>query len=182
MAAKTLGKAKTLELRAADQLLELALASVSSCVQNTFARLKPRSVDESSDRGYFHAVRSLMPVAELTPEGVIVDANERFLRVFGYTTDELVGMNHKTLCDQNYSSSSAYREFWLSLLSGETHVDELQRVHKSGKPIWIQASYVPIFNANGNVTKIIVFATDLTSERKHLASLHYRMRPISANS
>ncbi len=38
-----------------------------------------------------------------------------------------------------------------------------QRFGKGGRPVWIQASYNPIFDPAGRLTKIVKYATDVTA-------------------
>jgi methyl-accepting chemotaxis protein len=61
------------------------------------------------------------------------------------------------------AKSEAYKKFWAELKLGKASTAEFRRLSKSGKEIWIQAFYTPIFK-NGKVDSVIKFATDITSE------------------
>ena len=119
-----------------------------------------------------------MPVAELSSEGVILDANDHFLTMTGYRLDELRGAHHRTLCDVHYASSSEYKSFWQSILAGENLVVETRRVHKSERAIWCQSSYSPVVGEDGSIIKIVYIAKDVTDSNKGLAALDFRLRPI----
>ena len=60
--------------------------------------------------------------------------------------------------------SAAYREFWANLNRGEFQSGEYQRIGKGDKEIWIQASYNPIRDLNGNPYKVVKYATDTTAQ------------------
>jgi methyl-accepting chemotaxis protein len=61
--------------------------------------------------------------------------------------------------------SNNYREFWARLNRGEFQAAQYKRIGKGGKPIWIQASYNPIYDAKGKPSKVIKFATDITAQK-----------------
>jgi methyl-accepting chemotaxis protein len=61
--------------------------------------------------------------------------------------------------------SAAYREFWANLNRGQYQAGEYKRIGKGGKEVWIQASYNPMLDRNGKVSKVIKFATDITAEK-----------------
>ena len=83
----------------------------------------------------------------------------------GYTLDEVVGQHHKMFCDKSYTSTKEYTDFWNNLANGIAQVDEFKRIRKNGSSIWIQASYTPVKNNNGIVTKVIKFAQDITNRK-----------------
>ncbi len=61
-----------------------------------------------------------------------------------------------------YGQAAEYQDFWAKLNRGEFVSASFKRVGKGGKEIWIQASYNPILDLNGNVMKVVKFATDIT--------------------
>src|SRR5690606_24733091 len=46
------------------------------------------------------------------------------------------------------------------------HSGEYLRLAKDGREVWIQASYNPIFDADGRPFKVVKFATDLSQRRE----------------
>ncbi|MFT5519875.1 MAG: methyl-accepting chemotaxis protein, partial [Enterobacterales bacterium] len=52
---------------------------------------------------------------------------------------------------------------------GEFEAAEYKRIGKGGKEVWIQASYNPIMDLNGNPYKVVKYATDI-SEQKSAAA------------
>jgi methyl-accepting chemotaxis protein len=63
----------------------------------------------------------------------------------------------------NYAKSADYRLFWDRLNRGECVADKFRRINKSGKEVWIQASYNPLLDADGKPFKVVKFATDVTA-------------------
>lgn len=121
---------------------------------------KVKSAQEQ--RSIIQAAGRSMAVIEFTPEGVILNANENFLRVTGYNIDELRGRHHRILCDDTLVNSQKYTDLWQSLLSGQFVSGQFERKGKFNQKIWLEASYNPILDPRGNLTKIVKFATDVT--------------------
>ncbi|MFN3718750.1 MAG: methyl-accepting chemotaxis protein [Rhizobium rhizophilum] len=112
------------------------------------------------------AISRVQGIIEFTPEGEIVTANQNFLDSVGYRMDEIKGKNHSLLVDPDYARTPDYVEFWKNLRAGKYQVSEFTRYGKGGKKVVINASYNPILDDRGRVTKVVEFATDVT-ERVH---------------
>jgi len=128
--------------------------------------------------GKIQAIERAQAVIEFGLDGTVITANENFLRVFGYSLDEVVGKHHRIFCDPDYAASSAYREFWKNLASGEYDSAEFKRIAKDGSEIWLQASYNPIFNADGRPIKVVKFATDVTESKLQRTELEGKIQAI----
>ncbi|WEK04440.1 MAG: methyl-accepting chemotaxis protein [Candidatus Devosia phytovorans] len=112
------------------------------------------------------AISRAQAVIEFGLDGTIRNANENFLATLGYSLDEITGRHHRMFVDPTHASSAEYRQFWERLRSGEYVAGEFQRVGKNGQPIWIQASYNPVLDAQGRPVKVVKFATDITERKR----------------
>ncbi|RRA47170.1 methyl-accepting chemotaxis protein [Acidipila sp. EB88] len=110
------------------------------------------------------AIDRSQAVIEFALDGTIVRANGNFLSVLGYTLEEVRGQHHRMFVEESYGKSQAYEDFWEKLRRGEFHSDEFKRVGKHGREVWIQATYNPIRDLEGNVCKVVKFATDSTAQ------------------
>ena len=81
---------------------------------------------------------------EFSMDGTILDANQNFLDVMGYSLDEVKGKHHRIFVDSEYRESEEYSDFWHILNRGKFHQAEYLRIAKGGKEVWIQASYNPV--------------------------------------
>lgn len=68
-------------------------------------------------------------------------------------------------CDSAFVASEAYKQFWERLRGGHFEHGEYKRLGKGGREIWINASYNPVFDADGKPYKVIKFATDITATK-----------------
>ncbi|MFJ5444936.1 PAS domain S-box protein [Methylobacillus methanolivorans] len=103
-------------------------------------------------------------MAEFTIDGHIIHANANFLHVTGYQLHEIVGKHHTIFCTAESQSSQAYQDKWRALRAGEYVQGEYLRLAKDGRHIWINAYYSPVFDVDGQVSKIIMSMIDI-SER-----------------
>ncbi|RQW63204.1 PAS domain S-box protein [Vibrio viridaestus] len=111
------------------------------------------------------ALDSSMAVIEFEPDGTIIDANQNFLSTVGYRLEQIKGKHHKMFCDDAFFSSHPH--FWRDLGAGKYQSGKFKRIDASGRTIWLEATYNPIFDASGNVVRVIKFASDITAKEEH---------------
>jgi methyl-accepting chemotaxis protein len=111
------------------------------------------------------AISKSQAVIEFNLDGTIITANQNFLSTLGYSLDEIKGKHHSMFVEPAVRDSNDYREFWAGLNRGEFQAAQYKRIGKGGKPIWIQASYNPVYDAKGKPSKVIKFATDITAQK-----------------
>jgi methyl-accepting chemotaxis protein len=116
-------------------------------------------------KGKRDAVNRVQAIIEFDLHGKVLTANDNFLNVMGYALDEVQGQHHRMFCDTAFVHSLEYQAFWERLGRGEFNAGEYRRITKSGKDVWILASYNPIFDAEGNPVKVVKFATDITEQK-----------------
>ena len=103
-------------------------------------------------------------IIELTPDGRILAVNDNFCRTMGYTANELVGREHRLLCNPAFVASPDYAALWSQLRRGDFFKGLIKRRHQSGRDIWLQATYNPILDNRGQVAKVVKFASDATAQ------------------
>ncbi|WPB57863.1 MHYT domain-containing protein [Xylophilus sp. GOD-11R] len=117
----------------------------------------------SEFEGTVRAIGHALAVIEFDVAGRVIDANQNFLDLTGYTLDQIRGMRHAVFCDPAYVASPAYVDFWNTLRRGEHHVGEYERFGRDRRPVWLHASYNPVMGADGRLLKIVKFASDVTN-------------------
>ncbi len=134
------------------------------------------------DEGKVSAMNRSQGIIEFDLGGHILHANENFLSLTGYSLSDIVGQHHSMFVDKEEASSGAYRAFWRNLGQGEFDSGEYLRVGNHGKRIWIQASYNPILDLEGNPVKVIKFCSDITQSKLHAIETQARMDSVSNTS
>jgi methyl-accepting chemotaxis protein len=116
-------------------------------------------------RGQLAAINKAQAVIEFDLAGKVLNANENFLSALGYTLEEIKGHHHSMFVEPAYRESGEYKQFWQDLNDGKPQVAEFKRLGKGGKEVWLQASYNPIFDAQGKPFKVVKYATDVTARK-----------------
>jgi methyl-accepting chemotaxis protein len=104
-------------------------------------------------------------MVEFDLDGMLLCANENFCNATGYSMDSLKGKSHSAFCKEEHVKSKEYNDFWMRLKKGEIFGGRFERVKASGEPLWLEATYNPIRDIDGNVYKVVKFATDITKRR-----------------
>ena len=123
------------------------------------------------------AISSSTAMIEFALDGTIVSANENFLKVMGYTAEDVIGKHHSLFVDPVYRDSDDYRQFWAKLRRGEFLASEFKRISKSGKDVWLEASYNPIFRGN-KPSGVIKIATDISQKKEEAVELRGKIEAI----
>ncbi|MCV6614402.1 MAG: PAS domain-containing protein, partial [Cellvibrionaceae bacterium] len=110
-------------------------------------------------------------IIEFKPDGTITDCNENFLKTTGYTKQQIVGKHHGMLCEPDYANSEEYRQFWQRLNNGEHSSGKFKRIDSNGNPIWLEASYQPVFDFKENLIGVIKFAIDVSKQVEKFQSV-----------
>ena len=108
------------------------------------------------------AIGRVQATIEFTVEGEVITANENFLRTLGYDLDEIRGRHHRLFVDPAEAESGDYQAFWSKLRDGQFVSGEFKRFGKGGREVWIQASYNPVRDPDGRLSKIVKFVTDVS--------------------
>ncbi|WP_339515376.1 methyl-accepting chemotaxis protein [Pseudomonas sp. RL_15y_Pfl2_60] len=110
------------------------------------------------------AISRSMVMIEFLPDGIILDANQNFCKAMGYSAEEVRGKHHRIFCEESYYRSDAYTKLWADLARGEAISDTFMRLDKSGRELWLEASYMPVKNADNQVVSVIKIASDVTQQ------------------
>ncbi|MDY7559494.1 methyl-accepting chemotaxis protein [Pseudomonas sp. 10B1] len=117
---------------------------------------------ENETKNKLQAFDRAMVEIEFEPSGQILTANENFLKRMGYSLSELKGKHHRMFCPPEVINSTDYEEFWRRLNKGEFFSGQFKRMDKHGQTVWLEASYNPVYDARGNLNKVVKFASDIT--------------------
>lgn len=129
------------------------------------------NAENLDNAGQVDAINKSQAVIHFEMDGTIIEANENFLSVMGYSLDEVRGKHHSMFAEADVAASQEYKDFWAALGRGEYQAGQYRRLGKGGKEIWIEASYNPILDFNGRPFKVVKYATDLTPRKEENAQL-----------
>ena len=117
-------------------------------------------------------------IAHYTSSGFVTHANFNFLQIMGYDLGDILGEHHQCFVDPSFANSTEYQSFWERLGDGEHFSDVCKRIGNDGKEIWIRASYNPVLDATGKVSRVVEYATDVTARKLRDAEFHGQVAAI----
>ena len=126
---------------------------------------KKKKIEQEIDlnQDFIDSLYGSLAVIEFTPKGEILNASDLFLSCVGYQKQEIVGKHHSLFCSKKIVSSPKYSQLWDHLASGKKQTGVFPRVDKSGKEIFVEATYFPIVS-EGEVIKVAKVASDVTEQ------------------
>lgn len=133
------------------------------------------------DKQVAHAVDRSTAIAEFTPDGIFLAANDNFLKIFGFTRDEIIGKHHSIVVEEKMRQNLSYLSFWSNLSQGRFVSGEFERRDRLGQTKWINGSYNPVVR-DGVVKSIIKFATDITEQKNLSLNLEQQYRAINKSN
>src|SRR5258707_694089 len=99
------------------------------------------------------ALSKSQAIIEFKLDGTVITANENFLTPLGYRLGEIEGRHHSMFVEPGYKESAEYRQFWESLNRGQYQAAQYKRIGKGGKIAWLEASYNPVLDLHGKLSK-----------------------------
>jgi len=88
------------------------------------------------------------------------------LKGTGYKLEQIVGKHHRIFCTEQEANSEEYKQFWRGLAQGQLESGRYKRIDSRGNEVWLEASYNPIRNEDGQLYKVVKFATVITEQMK----------------
>ncbi|MFJ8265931.1 methyl-accepting chemotaxis protein [Peribacillus asahii] len=124
------------------------------------------------------ALESNLAMIEFNTNREVIWVNEIFAQTMGYKVIEMEGMNHKQFCTQEFKNSKQYNDLWDNLCKGKKFQEKIQRVDKTGNLLWLEATYIPILNKEGNVDAILKIATNITERENKTVEIISQLKDM----
>ncbi|KAA0966346.1 PAS domain S-box protein [Sporosarcina sp. ANT_H38] len=133
-------------------------------------------LDESAVLG---AIESSLAMIEFDPQGKVLWANYNFAKTVEYEVSEMPYLIHKQFCTAEFVKSREYESFWRNLRNGKSFQEKIQRVTKSGRLIWLEATYTPVLDVHRKVVAVVKIATDITNRENNTLEVAYQLQKMS---
>lgn len=124
------------------------------------------------------ALESNLAMIEFNLNKEVIWVNNNFASTLGYTIDEMINMSHSQFCTIEFTNSRGYRELWENLHKGFKFQEKIQRISKNGDLLWLEATYIPIFNEGGKVEGILKIATDITERENRTSNIITKLKEM----
>jgi len=98
-------------------------------------------------------------------EGNITNVSEAFIKLYGYTKEELLGKNYSMLKHPD-SDRSVIAKLYKTIQDGKVYEGEFHNIDKNGKTIWVKQTVFPITDELGNVVSYRAFEENITDKKR----------------
>ncbi len=107
-----------------------------------------------------HAIVSIADV-----KGRITYVNDKFCEVSGYTTEELIGQNHRIVKSDEHDKAF-FQQMWRTIASGEVWNGEIKNWSKDGEEYWVSSTIVPLMDSQGKPFRYVSIRTEITRRKQ----------------
>lgn len=145
-------------LWSADNLSSLLLAgSVNTSAERRDAPKQLALLRRALDA---HSIASIAAA-----DGTIIDVNQKFCEVSGYSREELIGRNHRVV-KSGHHPPEFFADMWRTIASGQIWQGDIQNRTKDGKLYWVQSTIVPVMDEQGRPEQYFSIRTDVTRQKQ----------------
>ena len=114
-------------------------------------------------------------VSKTDAKGTITYANPAFVRISGFSEDELIGKNHNLVRHPDMPPA-AFKDLWDTVKSGDTWTGMVKNRAKGGDYYWVKANVTPIHNADGSIEYMSVRTAPSAAEKASAEKLYAEVR------
>lgn len=97
--------------------------------------------------------------------GRILEVNDNFCRVSGFSREELIGQNHRMI-NSAYHPPEFWQQMWRKISNGEAWHEEVCNRNKSGEFYWVDSVISPFIGASGKIERYVSLRSDITQRKK----------------
>ncbi len=106
------------------------------------------------------------------PEGVLIEVNDTFSQISGYSREEVIGKNPRFL-NSGLQDKTFFTDLWNSLLEKKVWSGELWNRRKDGE-IYVQLSTISAVTDNdGKTTNYVALFSDITEKKEYEQQLEH---------
>lgn len=135
---------------------------------NSLALSATEAVQQEADWKTGTDLHNILSIADT--QGRIIEVNENFSRVSGYSADELIGQDHR-IVNSGQHSRGFFQEMWATIAAGQVWQGEVCNRNKWGQLYWVDSSIFPVLGVDGKPEKYVSIRTDIT----HLKNTESRL-------
>ncbi|MDG5472043.1 methyl-accepting chemotaxis protein [Jeotgalibacillus sp. ET6] len=132
-----------------------------------------------SDELVVRALESNLAIIRFDRAQNVAYVNDLFAQSMGYTKEQMIGMNHRAFCFDAFTRSLEYKSFWRDLWAGISYQDKIERKDADGNQIWLEATYMPIYDDQQKVIGVSKVATNITSRQTAVTEMVVELQEMS---
>ncbi|MDO8369718.1 MAG: EAL domain-containing protein [Candidatus Nitrotoga sp.] len=120
---------------------------------------------------YVQAIDQHAIVSITDPAGRIIQANDMFCELSGFSREEMLGHDHR-IVNSGRHPRAFFSKMWATIARGEVWRDEICNRAKNGELYWVDSAIVPVKGANGKIERYISVRVDITKRKESEQHIH----------
>lgn len=115
---------------------------------------------------YLQAIGQHALVSAADSEGLIIEVNDKFCEVSGYSRKELLGQNHRII-NSGIHEKEFFEGMWSTISSGKKWHGEICNRAKNGELYWVDGAIVPVRGIEGEIERFVSVRIDISKRKKY---------------
>ena len=135
-------------------------------------------------KSYVDAVNKTSLVSMTDKDGKILYANDLFCQYAKYSSEELMGKDHRIL-NSGYHSKKFFADMWNTIKQGNIWRGEIKNKAKDGSSFWVDTIISPVYDENKNIERFLAIREVITSQKKEeqdLLLISHLLQHVTINS
>ncbi len=143
--------------------------------------------DAYGEMARFRQALNAAAMVSITDEkGEIIEVNDNFCGISGWSRKELIGQTHRIM-NSGYHPREFFDTMWKTISQGNIWKGEIRNLKKDGTMYWADTTISPIVDSSGKPLRFVAIHSDITQRKEaearvdhttnHLRVLQDRMSP-----
>lgn len=103
--------------------------------------------------------------------GRILEVNDNFCALSGYSREELLGQNHRKI-NSGVHPPAFWREVWAEISAGRPWHGEICNRTRNGELYWVDSVIAPFIGRDGKIERYVSLRTNITGRKQAEARVH----------
>ncbi|MDH5388415.1 MAG: diguanylate cyclase [Gammaproteobacteria bacterium] len=119
---------------------------------------------------YLEAIGQHALVSAADSDGNIIEVNDKFCEVSGYSREEMLGQNHRII-NSGIHDKDFFEKMWSTITSGKKWHGEICNRAKNGELYWVDGAIVPVRGVDGEIERYVSVRLDISKRKKYELSI-----------
>jgi len=151
----------------ADDSQNASWTDLEAATRQMSGQLHLQSIEQAS---LFVAINQQFIYSVVDNHARILEVNENFCRISGYSREELIGQNHR-IVNSGFHDRAFWNDMWRTLRAGKAWRGEVCNRAKNGDLYWVDSVMAPIIQDDGRIERYISLRADITLKKQAGANL-----------
>jgi len=107
------------------------------------------------------SINRVLIVSKTDPKGIIIEVNELFCEISGYSESELLGKPHNIVRHPN-SPKEVFIDLWKTIQNGQIWSGDIENRKKNGDSYFVKSFVIPIHDEDGKIIEYLAIREDIT--------------------